>query len=144
MYMVHSNPLHTTYLLIAKRLSTRLLIVQCSQFALYVCMYIYIRHTLIAWERFLWSRPQTTSHVVMVWPGGNWRVKKIMWELKWSRSSPSVIVLESENGNKGTMTPPQHVSLHLETHTTLRSLSETLQTTASPSSPLYLVPSTYN
>ena len=30
---------------------------------MYVCMYI--RHTLIAWARFLWSRPQTTSHVVL-------------------------------------------------------------------------------
>ena len=46
---------------IAERLSARLLIVQCSQLA-FVCMYvyIYIRHTLIAWARFLWSRPQTT------------------------------------------------------------------------------------
>ena len=51
--------------LIAERLNARLLIVQCGQFA-FVCMYIYIRHTLIAWERFLWSRPHTTSHVVLV------------------------------------------------------------------------------
>ena len=47
--------------IIAERLSARLLIVQCSQFA-----HIYICHTLIAWARFLWSRPQTPSHVVLV------------------------------------------------------------------------------
>ena len=38
---------------------------------MYVCMYI--RHTLIAWALFLWSRPQTTSHVVLVRPGGDRR-----------------------------------------------------------------------
>ena len=32
---------------------------QCSQFA-YIC------HALIAWARFLWSRPQTPSHVILV------------------------------------------------------------------------------
>ena len=56
---------------------------QCGQLAfvciyiyvcIYVCIYIYmyvyiyvciyIHHTLIAWVRFLWSRPQTTRHVV--------------------------------------------------------------------------------
>ena len=26
---------------------------------IYIYIYIYIRHTLIAWARFLWSRPQT-------------------------------------------------------------------------------------
>ena len=107
--------------IIAERLSARLLIVQCSQVA-FVCIYIYIRHTLIAWAWFLWSRPQTTKHVVLVrpegdrkivrvrepkWsrvrPGGDRRVKKIVGEPKWSRSSPSVIVLESEDGNKGTL-----------------------------------------
>ena len=56
---------------VAELLSTRLLIVQCGQFAfvcMYVCMYvcIYICHTLIVRVRFLWSRPQTTSHVVLV------------------------------------------------------------------------------
>ena len=90
-------------------------------------VYIYIRHTLIAWARFLWSRPQTTSHVVLVrpggdrkimrvretkWsrglmvlvrPGGNRRVKKIVREPKWGTSSPSVIMLESKDGNKGTL-----------------------------------------
>ena len=34
---------------------------------------MYIRHTLIAWAQFLWSRPQTTSHVVLVRPGGDRR-----------------------------------------------------------------------
>ena len=38
---------------------------------MYVYIYIYIRHTLITWARFLWSRPQTTSHVVLVRPGGD-------------------------------------------------------------------------
>ena len=33
--------------------------------------------------------------------GGDRRVKKIVRELKWSGSGLSVIVLESENGNKG-------------------------------------------
>ena len=70
---------------------------QCSQFV-FVCMYIYI-----AWARFLWSCPQTTSHVVLVRQGGDRHLKKIVRELIWSRSSPSVIVLESENGNKGTL-----------------------------------------
>ena len=123
----YSNPF--PILLIAKRLSARLLIVQCSHF-MFVCIYIciYIRHTLIAWVQFLLSRPQTTSHVVLVRPGGDWRVKKIMREPKWSRShmvlvrpggdrrvqnivrepklsrsSPSVIVLKSQNENKGTL-----------------------------------------
>ena len=148
---------------------------QCSQFA-FVCMYtyIYIRHTLIVWAQFLWSRLQTTSYVVLVQPGGDRRVKKIVREPKWSRdhvvlvrpggdrrvkeivqepnwsrSSPSVIMLESENGScktcfssSATVTPPQHVSLRLETRTTLRSLPETLQMTALPSSLLYIVPST--
>ena len=87
---------------------------------MYVCMCVrmYIRHTLIAWERFLWSRSQTTNHVVLVRPGGDRkscvcesrngagtcptrrRVKKIVRE---RRSSPSVIVLESEDENKGTL-----------------------------------------
>ena len=94
---------------IAERLSARLLIVQCRQFA-FVCMYIL--HILIAWARFLWSCPQTTNHVVPVRPegdrkivrvrepkwsrgnmvlvrsGGDRRVKKIVREPKWSRSSP--------------------------------------------------------
>ena len=35
--------------------------------------------------------------MVLVRPGGNQRVKKIVREPKWSRSSPSVIVLESED-----------------------------------------------
>ena len=69
---------------------------------------MYIHYSLIAWarllwSRLLWSRPQTTNHVVLVRPGGDRRVKKIVREPKWSRSSPSVIMLESEDGNKGTL-----------------------------------------
>ena len=61
-------------IIIVERLSAKLLIVQRSQFA-FVCVYVcmYIRHTLIAWAQFLWSRPQTTSHVVLVRPGGDRR-----------------------------------------------------------------------
>ena len=44
----------------------------------------------------MWSR----GHVVLVRRAGNRRLKKIVWEPKWSRSSPSMIVLESENGKK--------------------------------------------
>ena len=33
-------------------------------------------------------------------PGGDRRVKKIVREPKWSRRSPSMIVLESKDGNK--------------------------------------------
>ena len=65
--------------------------------------YICICHSLIVWACFLWCRPQTTSHVVLVWPESDWRVKKIVRQLKWSRSNPSMIILESENGNKGTL-----------------------------------------
>ena len=60
--------------IIAERLSARQLIVQRSQFA-FVCMYI--RHTLIAWARFLWSRPQTTSHVVLVRPGDDRKIVRV-------------------------------------------------------------------
>ena len=134
---------------------------------IYICMYI--RHTLITWAQFLWSRPQTTSHVVLVRPGGDRkivrvrepkrsrghlvlvgaggdrRVKKIVREPKWSRSSQSVIVLESEDGNKGTLHQKrvrQRRKSLTDTRMTLRSLPETLQTTALPSSSLYLVSST--
>ena len=78
-----------------------------------------------------WSR----GHVVLVRPGSDQRVKKIVQEPNWSRSSPSVIMVESENGNRGTMTPPQHVSLRFETRMTIGSLPETLQMTTLPSSP---------
>ena len=82
---------------------------QRSQFA-FVCMYVcmYIRHTLIAWAQFLWSRPQTTIatwywfdqeaiddhacaravmeqelyYTVLVRPGGDRRVEKIVQEPK--------------------------------------------------------------
>ena len=97
---------------------------------MYVCMYVcmYIRHTLIAWVQFLWSRPQTTSHVVLVRPGGDRRscacesgngagailyVTGLTWRrstcekdrtrAEWGTSSPSMIVLESEDGNKETL-----------------------------------------
>ena len=76
--------------------------------------------------------------MVLVRPGGDRRVKKIVREPKWSRSSTSVIVLESEDGNKGTLhqnTVRQRRKSLINTRTTLRSLSETLQTTAFPSSP---------
>ena len=36
-----------------------------------IYIYIDIHRTLIAWVWFLWSRPQTTSHVVLVFPGGD-------------------------------------------------------------------------
>ena len=39
-------------------------------------VYIYIRHTLITWARFLWSRPQT-SHVVLVRPGGDRKIVRV-------------------------------------------------------------------
>ena len=35
---------------------------------------MYIHHTLIAWAQFLWSRPQTTSHMVLVRPGGDQKI----------------------------------------------------------------------
>ena len=54
---------------------------QCSQFTF---VYIYIHHTLTAWLRFLWSHPQTTSHVELVQPEGDQR-KKIVRDPKWSR-----------------------------------------------------------
>ena len=41
-----------------------------------------------------WSR----GHMVLVRAGGNQCVKKIVREPKWSRSSPSLMVLESEDG----------------------------------------------
>ena len=146
------------HIFVAERLSARVLIVQCSRFA-FVCMFVYIyayiRHTLIGWVWFLWSRPQTTSHVVLVQPSLCARAEmeqrphgagparrqstceNIVLEPKWSRSSPS--------GNKGTLHQKrgrQRRKSLTDTPTTLRSLSETLQTTALPSSSLYLVPST--
>ena len=48
--------------------------------------------------------PKTTSYVVMVQPEGDQHVQKIVRELKLSRSSPSVIMLESENGVEGNST----------------------------------------
>ena len=42
---------------------------------IYICIYAYIVHTLIAWVQFC---PQTTSHVVLNRPGGDCRVKTEM------------------------------------------------------------------
>ena len=81
--------------------------------------------------------------MVVVQPGDDRHVTKIVREPKWSRSSPSVIVLESEDGNKGTSHQKrvrQRRKSLTDTRTTLYSLSETLQTTTWPSSPLYLIP----
>ena len=52
---IHST-VYTVTKVITERLSAELLTVQCSQFA-FVFMYVYT-YTLIAWARFLWSRPQ--------------------------------------------------------------------------------------
>ena len=60
--MVYSNGTN----IIAERLSARLLIVQCVCMYIYVYIYIYICHTLIVWVQFLCSRPQTTSHMVLI------------------------------------------------------------------------------
>ena len=86
--------------------------------------------------------------MVLVGAGGDRRVKKIVREPKWSRSSQSVIVLESEDGNKGTLHQKrvrQRRKSLTDTRMTLRSLPETLQTTALPSSLLFSspAPSTY-
>ena len=103
-------------IIIAKCLSTRLLIGQYSQFA-FLCMYIH--HTLIAWAQLLWSRPQTTSHVVLVRPGGDRRVKKIVQEPKWGTGSPSMIVLESEDRNEETKRVRQRRESDRYSHGTL-------------------------
>ena len=71
-------------------------------------------------------------------------MQKIVREPKWGESSPSVIVLESEDGNRDIASEESKAKAKnlTDTCTTLRSLPETLQTTALLSSPLYLVPST--
>ena len=69
-------------------------------------------------------------------------MQKIVREPKWGESSPSVIVLESEDGNIAAEESKAKAKNLTDTCTTLHSLSETLQTTALLSSPLYLVPST--
>ena len=43
---------------------------------------------------------RSSNKASLVQPEGDRRVKKNVWEPKWSRSSPSVIMLESEHGNK--------------------------------------------
>ena len=53
----------------------------------------------------VWEPKWGRGHMVLVRPGDDQRVKKIVQELKWSRSSPSVVVLESKDGNKGTLHP---------------------------------------
>ena len=72
-------------------------------------------------------------------------MQKIVLEPKWGTSSPSVIVLESEDGKQRDIASEESKAKAknlTDTCTTLHSLSETLQTTALLSSPLYLVPST--
>ena len=46
---------------------------------------------------------QELYYTVLVRPGVDRRVKKIVQEPKWGTSSPSVIMLESEDGNKETL-----------------------------------------
>ena len=46
---------------------------------------------------------QALYYTVLVRPRGDRRVKKNVREPKWGTSSPSVIVLESEDGNKETL-----------------------------------------
>ena len=118
--------------IIADHLSAKLLIIQCSQVAfvcmyvcMYVCVYVYLSY-------FNWVGtvsvvlPQTTNHVELVWPegdrkivrvqgpkwsrvqpGGNRHVKKIMWELKWSGSNPSVIDCATKRRRKQSDIAPE-------------------------------------
>ena len=82
--------------------------------------------------------------MVLVQPGGNQRVKKIVQEPKWIRSSPSMIVLESQDGNKVTL-HQKRVRQRRESNRYLQDTlltSEMLQMTAWPSS-LSPEPSTY-
>ena len=71
-------------------------------------------------------------------------MQKIVREPKGGTSSPSVIVLESEDRNKETCHQKSKAKAKnlTDARTTLCSLSETLQITALLSSPLYLIPST--
>ena len=62
---------------IAERFSVRLLIVQCSQFT-FVCMYIYIYMHALLRHDFCGLVPRLR----VTWSGGDWRVKKIVRELK--------------------------------------------------------------
>ena len=145
---------------------------QRSQFA-FVCMYVcmYIRHTLIAWVRFLWSRPQTTNHVVLVQPGGDRRsctcesgngAGAILYGTGPTRrrSTCKKDRVRAEMGHEQSKRDRARERRRkqrdiasgqskakaknlTDTRMTLRgSPSETLQITALPSSPLYLVPST--
>ena len=132
---------------------------------MYVCMYVcmYIRHTLIAWARFLWSRPQTTSHVVLVRPGGDRKIVHVR-ECNGAmasrrRSTCAKDCARAKMGHEHSkhdrarerrrkqrdMSSEESKAKAknlTDARTTLHSLSETLQTTALLSSPLYLIPST--
>ena len=132
---------------------------------------MYIRHTLIAWARFLWSRPQTTSHMVLVRPGDR-KIVRVQWRARAEmeqgphgtgptrrrstcEKDRARAEMEQEQSKRdrarerrrkrrdtaSEQSKERRKSL-TDTRTTLRSLSETLQTTALPSSPLYLVLST--
>ena len=132
---------------------------------MYVC--IYICHTLIVWAQFLWSRPQTTSHVVLARPcmrrskdrararaemeqgphgtGPTRRRSTCEKDRARAEMEQEQSKLQSEDGNEGTLHQKrvrQRRTSLTDTQMTLRLLSETLQTTTLPSSPLYLVPST--
>ena len=115
--------------LVAERLSARLLIVQFGQLTFAcICIYIYIypshfncvgavsvvsspyyelRSTSLTTRRSRRDRASWNGagqgHVVLVRLGGDRHVKKIVQEPKWSGSGLSMIVLESKNGNKGTL-----------------------------------------
>ena len=130
---------------------------------------MYIRHTLIAWARFLWSRPQTTSHVVLVRPGGDRRScacesgngagailngtgptrRRLTCEKDRARAEMGheqskhdrARELRRKQRDIASEESSAKAKNLTDTRMTLRgSLSETLQTTALPSSPLYLVP----
>ena len=140
----------------------------CMYVSMYVCMYIYIPgipvtlklrghgfcglvpRLLATWY---WSDQEaikrlcicesqngTGGHTVLVWPGGDRHVKKIVREPKWSRNSPSVIMVESEDGNKETL-HQNRVRQRRKSLTDTHFL-KVFQTTALLPSLLYLVHST--
>ena len=65
---------------------------------MYVCMYVYPSHF-----NCVGAVSVVYGHTVLVRAEGDRRVQKIVQEPKWGTSSPSVIVLESEDGNKETL-----------------------------------------
>ena len=100
------------------------------------------------WAWFLWSRPQTTSHVVLVQPN------EIVQEPKWNGSRPSVIVLESKNKNKRTLHQKSDNDstavcifvfrdLHDTSLTSWNSSHDRLATFTAISRPQYLAPTHY-